>query len=273
MCPLLEKYGTFIARCNALIEKVSPCVDCAVFGIDTLSPAVVPSATCKPTSSPATPSPASTVSVPLLYELNASVTTGGVRVFVASTKISDLIAHRYAPRDHWRSVLTYILDEFFQVEGDTPLPLWTPAVGPAYSADATLPPTHRVDAVVASTNWFFEERGPPPGELMCNHWCGSGCNRCQAPSGVNWPGSFGMQTSANASIFYRGALNCGVKEDLPQSVKDAAICGVEGTNGVIFRKYLLSLSCSRLCPSMLAAPSALSPLRCLSLTLQWISQR
>eukprot|EP01052_Picozoa_sp_SAG31_P016105 SAG31_NODE_1055_length_10134_cov_14.461837_3_plen_216_part_00 len=24
--PLLEKYGTFIARCNALIEKVSPCI-------------------------------------------------------------------------------------------------------------------------------------------------------------------------------------------------------------------------------------------------------
>ena len=26
LCPLLEKYGTFIARCNALIEKVSPCI-------------------------------------------------------------------------------------------------------------------------------------------------------------------------------------------------------------------------------------------------------
>eukprot|EP01052_Picozoa_sp_SAG31_P014985 SAG31_NODE_948_length_10825_cov_9.412829_18_plen_50_part_00 len=25
LCPPLEKYGTFIARCNALIEKVSPC--------------------------------------------------------------------------------------------------------------------------------------------------------------------------------------------------------------------------------------------------------
>eukprot|EP01052_Picozoa_sp_SAG31_P019818 SAG31_NODE_1462_length_8242_cov_5.541135_10_plen_152_part_00 len=24
VCPLLDKYGTFIARCNALIEKVSP---------------------------------------------------------------------------------------------------------------------------------------------------------------------------------------------------------------------------------------------------------
>eukprot|EP01052_Picozoa_sp_SAG31_P067914 SAG31_NODE_26720_length_437_cov_1.529586_1_plen_52_part_10 len=24
LCPLLEKYGAFIARCNALIEKVSP---------------------------------------------------------------------------------------------------------------------------------------------------------------------------------------------------------------------------------------------------------
>eukprot|EP01052_Picozoa_sp_SAG31_P004779 SAG31_NODE_202_length_20512_cov_62.659237_4_plen_182_part_00 len=29
LCPLLEKYGTFIARCNALIEKVSPCVAAA----------------------------------------------------------------------------------------------------------------------------------------------------------------------------------------------------------------------------------------------------
>eukprot|EP01052_Picozoa_sp_SAG31_P014653 SAG31_NODE_918_length_11020_cov_14.801392_11_plen_151_part_00 len=26
LCPLSEKYGTFIARCNALIEKVSTCV-------------------------------------------------------------------------------------------------------------------------------------------------------------------------------------------------------------------------------------------------------
>eukprot|EP01052_Picozoa_sp_SAG31_P023373 SAG31_NODE_1923_length_6914_cov_3.243580_3_plen_179_part_00 len=26
MCPLLEKYGTFIERCNALIKKVSPCI-------------------------------------------------------------------------------------------------------------------------------------------------------------------------------------------------------------------------------------------------------
>eukprot|EP01052_Picozoa_sp_SAG31_P004780 SAG31_NODE_202_length_20512_cov_62.659237_5_plen_96_part_00 len=25
LCPLLENYGTFIAKCNALIEKVSPC--------------------------------------------------------------------------------------------------------------------------------------------------------------------------------------------------------------------------------------------------------
>eukprot|EP01052_Picozoa_sp_SAG31_P003966 SAG31_NODE_159_length_21911_cov_12.220750_2_plen_179_part_00 len=28
LCPLSEKYGTFIARCNALIEKVSPCKEC-----------------------------------------------------------------------------------------------------------------------------------------------------------------------------------------------------------------------------------------------------
>eukprot|EP01052_Picozoa_sp_SAG31_P002853 SAG31_NODE_103_length_25164_cov_12.124317_21_plen_482_part_00 len=26
LCPLLEKHGTFIARCNALIERVSPCI-------------------------------------------------------------------------------------------------------------------------------------------------------------------------------------------------------------------------------------------------------
>eukprot|EP01052_Picozoa_sp_SAG31_P026441 SAG31_NODE_2395_length_5790_cov_73.555614_2_plen_74_part_00 len=36
LCPLLEKYGTFIARCNALIEKVSSCSvpDC-VFRLST----------------------------------------------------------------------------------------------------------------------------------------------------------------------------------------------------------------------------------------------
>eukprot|EP01052_Picozoa_sp_SAG31_P048117 SAG31_NODE_9924_length_1209_cov_1.432432_3_plen_93_part_00 len=27
LCPLLEKYGTFIARCNALIEKVSALIE------------------------------------------------------------------------------------------------------------------------------------------------------------------------------------------------------------------------------------------------------
>ena len=163
------------------------------------------------------------------------MTTGGVSVFVASTKISELIRHRYAPRDHWRSVLNYILHEFFQVEHSAPLPLWTPAVGPAYSADATLPPTHRVDAVIASTNWFFEERGPPAGQTMCDYRCGSGCNRCQGAPGVEWSGvTPGMGTSANMSMFYRGELNCGVKEDLPQSVKDAVICVIEGTNGVVF---------------------------------------
>eukprot|EP01052_Picozoa_sp_SAG31_P050278 SAG31_NODE_11401_length_1032_cov_1.012821_1_plen_205_part_10 len=30
LCPLLEKCGTFIARCDALIEKVSPCVGCGI---------------------------------------------------------------------------------------------------------------------------------------------------------------------------------------------------------------------------------------------------
>ena len=184
--------------------------DCAVFGIDTLSPAVVPSPTCKPTSSPRTPSAASVGSVPLLYELNADV-TGGASVFVASTKISDLIAHRFAPRDHWRAVLTYLVQEFFGLKLKEPLPLWTPAVRPSYSMDAILPASYRTDAVVASTDWFFEERGPPPGELMCNYQCGSGCNRCQAPPGVDWPGSFGMQTSANMSMFYKGPLNCGTK--------------------------------------------------------------
>eukprot|EP01052_Picozoa_sp_SAG31_P009848 SAG31_NODE_527_length_14452_cov_4.274925_2_plen_244_part_00 len=29
LCPLCEKYGTFIERCNALIEKVSPCISTA----------------------------------------------------------------------------------------------------------------------------------------------------------------------------------------------------------------------------------------------------
>ena len=44
--------------------------------------------------------------VPLLYSFN---TSHGVPVFVSAVKISDLIKHRYAPRDHWRAVWNYIL--------------------------------------------------------------------------------------------------------------------------------------------------------------------
>ena len=44
--------------------------------------------------------------VPLLYSFN---TSHGVPVFVSAVKISDLIKHRYAPRDHWRAVWDYIL--------------------------------------------------------------------------------------------------------------------------------------------------------------------
>ena len=44
--------------------------------------------------------------VPLLYSFN---TSHGVPVFVSAVKISDLVKHRYAPRDHWRAVWDYIL--------------------------------------------------------------------------------------------------------------------------------------------------------------------
>eukprot|EP01045_Picozoa_sp_COSAG04_P003261 COSAG04_NODE_131_length_24280_cov_40.563418_6_plen_75_part_00 len=44
--------------------------------------------------------------VPLLYSFN---TSHGVPVFVSAVKISDLIKHRYAPRDHWRAVWDYVL--------------------------------------------------------------------------------------------------------------------------------------------------------------------
>ena len=44
--------------------------------------------------------------VPLLYSFN---TSHGVPVFVSAVKISDLVKHRYAPRDHWRAVWDYVL--------------------------------------------------------------------------------------------------------------------------------------------------------------------
>eukprot|EP01052_Picozoa_sp_SAG31_P029993 SAG31_NODE_3037_length_4761_cov_2.884384_1_plen_118_part_00 len=35
MCPLLEKHGTCIERCNALIEKVSPCIESGLLDVCT----------------------------------------------------------------------------------------------------------------------------------------------------------------------------------------------------------------------------------------------
>eukprot|EP01052_Picozoa_sp_SAG31_P040198 SAG31_NODE_5765_length_2336_cov_21.434063_1_plen_170_part_10 len=34
LCQLLEKYGTFIARCNALIAEVSSCIGCSQAALD-----------------------------------------------------------------------------------------------------------------------------------------------------------------------------------------------------------------------------------------------
>ena len=175
--------------------------DRAVFGIDTLLPAVVPH-----------PSEAGIGNVPLLYSFS---TTHGVPVFVAATKISDLIKHRYAPRDHWQAVWNYIVQEFAGQKGLGRTPSWTPAVGPSFGSNASLPPTFRTDAVRKATEWFFEERGP------------TACDPAPCRD-------YNQTTSPGMGMFYRGAEMCGTRPDLPADVKANAICVIEGVNGVLF---------------------------------------
>eukprot|EP01044_Picomonas_judraskeda_P002992 COSAG03_NODE_232_length_10264_cov_2.708706_4_plen_658_part_00 len=170
--------------------------DTATFGIDTLQPAVVPH-----------PSPPGIGNVPLLYSFN---TSHGVPVFVSATKISDLIKHRYAPRDHWRAVWDFILQEFAQTSHS--LPNYIPAVGPSFGPNASLPPTFRSDAVRKATDWFFAERGPTacvPSPCMSSN----------------------QTTSTGMSMFYRGVEMCGTEPDFPADVKAGAMCVIEGVNG------------------------------------------
>eukprot|EP01043_Picozoa_sp_COSAG02_P044150 COSAG02_NODE_3913_length_6051_cov_4.275874_2_plen_190_part_00 len=135
-------------------------------------------------------------------------------VFVSATKISDLVKHRYAPRDHWRAVWDYILQEFAG-QKNLRMPIWTPAVGPSFGPNETLKPTFRIDAVTKATDWFFDERG---------------ATACEPAPCMN----FNQTTSPGMSIFYRGAEMCGTSPDLPLEVKENAICVIEGANGVLF---------------------------------------
>ena len=183
--------------------------DSAIFGIDTAKPPVVEH-----------PSPPGSGNVPLLYELNVS----GVPLFVSATKISDLVKHRFAPRDHWRAVFDFILQEFAKT--NLRMPPWAPAVGPTYAQNESLPETWRADAVRRATDWLLLPRGPVACDPMpCTPvWDGGTCGTNRSCS----------STSAGMSMIYQGQFMCGTQEHLPEAVRDAAICVIEGTNGVVF---------------------------------------
>ena len=154
---------------------------------------------------------------PRLYEL-ANV-SGLPPVFVAATKISDLVKHRFAPRDHWKGVWDYILREFAHTE--LQLPMWTPAVGPSFARDAALPPQWRRDAMVRATDWLLTPRGPVACDPM--------------PCSPVWDGVHSASsTSAGMSMIYQGEIMCGTEEWLPREVRQGALCVIEGTNGVVF---------------------------------------
>ena len=201
-CTLERTPGVFVHAYSTVVAGY----DHADFGIDTLEPAVV-----------ASPSMAGTGNVPLLYEI-ANI-SGLPRVLVAATKISDLVKHRFAPRDHWRSLWHYILQEFAGT--GLRLPLWTPAVGPTYLRNATLQPTWRRDALVRATDWLLTRRGPVACDPM--------------PCSPVWDGVHpASSTSAGMSMLYQGEIMCGTQEWLPRDVREGAMCLIEGTNGVVF---------------------------------------
>jgi hypothetical protein len=202
-CTLERTAGVFVHAYSTVVAGFAR----ANFGIDTLTPPVVKN-----------PSAAGAGNVPLLYELN-NISGLPTRVLVAATKISDLIKHRFAPRDHWSGIWRYILEQFAEIE--LRLPMWTPAVGPSYALNTTLPPTFRRDAIIRATDWFFTPRGPVACDPMpCSHvW--DGHTSCSS-------------TSAGMSMIYTGEVMCGTLPWLPQEVKDAAMCVIEGTNGVVF---------------------------------------
>ncbi|MBN2291892.1 MAG: hypothetical protein JXM70_05670, partial [Pirellulales bacterium] len=87
-----------------------------------------------------------TTSYPLLFE------HPGGKLLVSTTKLSQFVTARYAPKDAFVAIWKKVL-QWLQPNGDTPKLDWTPIVRPTYGRDTKLPADAARDAVIRGIDW------------------------------------------------------------------------------------------------------------------------
>ena len=78
-------------------------------------------------------------------------------ILVATTKLSQFVTARYAPKDAWQVVWRKVF-EWLQPQAKTPTLDWVAKVRPTYSRDAELPQNAVRDAIIRGVDWHSNSR-------------------------------------------------------------------------------------------------------------------
>ncbi len=83
---------------------------------------------------------------PLLFEMEKD------RVLIATTKLSQFVTARYAPKEAWQTIWSMILS-WLQPDARIPVLDWTPTVRPSYTREQTLPKDAARRAIIRGVDW------------------------------------------------------------------------------------------------------------------------
>ncbi|MHC4181235.1 MAG: hypothetical protein ACYSWU_27370, partial [Planctomycetota bacterium] len=138
-----------------------------------------------------------TPSDPILFEHPR----GGI--LVSTTKLSQFVTARYAPKDAWQAVWKTILGRLQPGRGIPPLD-WAPTVRPTFSRDAELPDHATREAILRGIDWHTNSR-----MLMHESWKDkfSGKYRLGPAPDRRWPvgdGEFAVLEGFSSRIGFNG---------------------------------------------------------------------
>ena len=132
------------------------------------------------------------------------------RVLVATTKLSQFVTARYAPKEAWQAIWTKVLG-WLQPAATIPALDWTPTVRPTYDRQAALPADALPRAIIRGIDWHTHAR-----MLMHPSWTneyakyGNLANPIGPRPNPAWPsgdGECGLLEGFNSRVFPDGGQN------------------------------------------------------------------
>ncbi|NIA12298.1 MAG: hypothetical protein GWP10_21940 [Nitrospiraceae bacterium] len=100
-----------------------------------------------------------------IYGLDKDANTGAIlfeqpakRLLVSTTKLSQFVSARYAPKEAMQAIWAYILDWLEGDKAPTRLLDWTPTVRPSYTREQKLPTNAARLAIQRGVDWYTEAK-------------------------------------------------------------------------------------------------------------------